>query len=343
MAEHREVLSVGSGVFCDLLEELLLQVQSSCFWSMSLSLSLSLSTPAYVLTSALCLHSLCVLLDSTQELNDFIGGHADGVVTFNEFASEAAISQVVVLMILHGEELQADLRFGLEDCCSIVFDPLLGAARFLEDLNYADPALLRFYVLPDVQCLLVLTTVLVEKSHGLLRDVFVFELGVVHDLIHLVLKQEQVVNLVLSAAELVEELEDLFPALDVILDVKANQSSLHKWYDLLQWPLLFDLDAVLVQGVSGVHELSLFVLIFAQLRQVLLVQMVEQLLDGVLSLAVLCHSVEVRVVVLALVVEVLIQQVDVFLIQVAHVVVQIRPQVQLQFFEQHNQLTRVHV
>jgi hypothetical protein len=170
-----------------------------------------------------------------------------------------------------------------------------------------------------------LATVLVEKSHGLLSDVFVFEHGVVDDLIHLVLKQVQVVALVLSAAELVEELEYFFPAFDLILDIEANQSSLHKRYNLLQWPLFLDLDAVLVQGVSGVHELSLLVLIFAQLRQVLLVQMMEQLLDGVLSLAVLCISVEVRVVVLALVVIVLVQQVDVLLIQVAYVVVQIRP------------------
>lgn len=103
---------------------------------------------------------------------------------------------------------------------------------------------------------------LIEKRHGFLGDVFVLELGVLEEGVHFILKQVQVIALVLPIAELVEELVDLVPTFFVILDVHVDQGGLHKWHNVAkQLPFLL-LDGILVQGVHvGVHELSILVLI----------------------------------------------------------------------------------
>ena len=265
MTKHREVPSVSSRILSDLLKVLLPQYKSFLFL-----VCICLSSLALTITTG---HALClfvVFLDSTKELKDFIGGHADLVIRFNKVTSEPAISKVGAFLALNYEKLQTSLWFCFEDCSSVGFDPVFWR-RFLENLNYTLSGFTCLYILPDVQCTLVLGALLVEKCHGFFCDFLVFKLRLVKYYVHLFLNQHQVVTLVLPTAELVKELKNLFSPPSIILEVEAYQGCLHKWHNLLERPLFLHLDAVLVSGPSWVLEFSLFVIVFAQLGQIFLV------------------------------------------------------------------------
>ena len=101
--------------------------------------------------------------------------------------------------------------------------------------------------------------------------------------------------LLLSIAELNEKLVDLTAVLGSLLfDVQLDQSCLNEWQNLTQWNwILFD--GVFVVRVARVHELSDFVLIFAEFFHVAQVQMMEQALDHLLGLQEFLCRVEITV------------------------------------------------
>ena len=113
------------------------------------------------------------------------------------------------------------------------------------------------------------------------------------------LKQEKVIALLCTIAKLIKEVVNLFSSIIAHINIQSDQGSLHKRHDFFEF-LRVLLDHILIQSVVRVHELSLLLLVLAKLGEILLIQVMEEALHGVLRLLKLRNIVEIGNALLAL-------------------------------------------
>lgn len=182
---------------------------------------------------------------------------------------------------------------------------------------------------------------LLQECHGLPSHIFLVKRWFPSEALHLLLQQEEVITLLRAIAKLIEEVVDFVFASVVHIDVKPDERSLHIWHDVFELSRVL-LDHVLVQCVVRVHELCHLFVVFAELGEVLLVQVVEQLHNGFLGLLHLFNFIEVTIVLLS-------SDQAIFTPErrqtreCSNVGIESRSQVLRQVFKQDNKLARVHV
>ena len=89
------------------------------------------------------------------------------------------------------------------------------------------------------------------------------------------------IALLRSIAELIKEFEDFTSIL--LIDIKSDERRLDERNDLFQ-QLAILLDHVLIDSVGRTHELGVLFLVLAQLGEILLVQVVEEIFNSFFGL-----------------------------------------------------------